>query len=209
MNVRAATKEDIRKVVEVHIAAFPGFFLTMLGKHFLHELYTAFLSRETGILRVAYDSNGVVLGFAAGTNKPNYFYSKLRKDKWFKFLIRALPSLIKNPALVVCKLYHALFYKGDTPTDLENSALLSSIAVSPEHGGKSIGKLLLRDYEEQIRNSGVPSLYLTTDKLGNEAVVGFYKRCNYEIESEFTQASGRNMLRLIKTFKYENFNDKQ
>lgn len=198
MKIRSAQLADIPSIVDVHIKSFEGFFLTLLGKYFLSELYEAFAFRDTGVLRVLCDEDGNVIGFAAGTVNPAKFYSGLRKDKAIFFLLKALPSLISNPILVIKKLWYALFYKGEKPFALSNSALLSSIAILPDLSGRSLGKKLLVDYEESVKSLGCVSLYLTTDMSGNDGVVTFYERNGYGVESEFLQADGRKMLTLFK-----------
>ena len=200
MHIRAAKLEDIHKIVEIHLKAFEGFFLSLLGKKFLTLLYKSFLIENYGILRVAHSHNNEVVGFAAGTHAPKIFFSSLRKSKWFLFFIAALPSILKNPIRVVKKLFSAMFYKGDSPKELEYFALLSSIAVLPGLSGKSIGKRLLSDFEEQISLVNVSNIYLTTDKFDNENVIRFYIQSGYYIDSEFNQSDGRQMLRLIKSF---------
>lgn len=201
MEVRQATESDIEAIVFIHIAAFQGFFLTLLGTSFLKSLYMAFLKREYGILRVAITEQDKVVGFAAGTSLPQSFFSQLRKEQWVSFLLKALPSLLIKPTLVIKKLYFALFYKGDKPATLSDVSLLSSIAVLPDLAGKSVGKLLISDFEAQVKVAGSRALYLTTDKVGNDKVVFFYERVGYQIECEFKQPSGREMLRLIKYLK--------
>lgn len=198
MLIRDALEKDISEVVDAHTKGFVGFFLTLLGRSFLSELYNAFAFRKYGILRVLCDENGNVVGFAAGTTKPAEFYQSLRRDKALLFLIKALPGLISNPYLVIKKLWYALFYKGEKPSNLANSALLSSIAVLPEMAGQSLGKKLLLDFEESVKTLGCDSLYLTTDKYGNDGVIAFYERNGYKISSEFIQADGREMLALFK-----------
>lgn len=198
MEVRQATENDIEAIITIHIDAFQGFFLTLLGRRFLKNLYMAFLKREYGILRVAITAKGEVVGFSAGTSLPQSFFSQLRKEQWISFLLKALPSLLKKPKIVIKKLYFALFYKGDKPTTLSNVSLLSSIAVSPNMAGQSIGKSLITDFEAQVKSAGSKALYLTTDKVGNDKVVFFYEKVGYQVECEFKQPSGREMLRLIK-----------
>ena len=200
MKIRPAQLDDISSIVDVHIKGFEGFFLTLLGKSFLSELYKAFAFREFGILRVLCDEDGKVIGFSAGTVNPAEFYHSLRKDKAILFLLKALPSLIGNPILVIKKLWYAFFYKGEKPLALSNSALLSSIAILPDLSGKSLGKKLLVDYEERVKCLGCVSLYLTTDMNENDGVVTFYERNGYGVESEFMQAGGRKMLTLFKKF---------
>ncbi len=197
MKIRPAQLEDISNIVDVHIEGFDGFFLTLLGRGFLSELYKAFAFRDNGVLRVLYDEDNII-GYAAGTVKPVEFYHCLRKDKAFSFFLKAIPSLIRNPYIVIKKLWYALFYKGEKPSSMSNAALLSSIAILPNSSGKSLGKKLLMDFEKSVKSLGCNSLYLTTDKFGNDRAIAFYERTGYEIESEFIQADGRKMLRLFK-----------
>ncbi|WP_233077976.1 GNAT family N-acetyltransferase [Rheinheimera soli] len=199
MDIRQATEADVEAIVSTHIVAFQGFFLTMLGPVFLKKMYSAFINQPNGLMRVAVDPERGIVGFAAGSVAPEVFFSVLRKKQWHGFLLAALPSILKNPAKVVKKLYYALFYKGDKPKTLKKNALLSSIAVCPDMSGKSIGKALLRDFELQVRQAGLDGLYLTTDKFGNDNVVAFYQKAGYQIENEFTQPDRRQMLRLVKS----------
>ena len=98
------------------------------------------------------------------------------------------------------KLYYAMFLKGDKQATSQQTALLSSIAVLPTMAGKSVGKALLADFKQQIMQAGVNCLYLSTDNQDNDAVVVFYIKASYHIESEFTQPDGSQMLRLTKPF---------
>lgn len=200
MIIRDATEGDLPEIVAVHQKAFDGFFLTRLGPAFLKELYNAFAFRAGGVLRVLCSEDGRVIGFAGGTVEPGSFFRSLKREKALAFVLRALPGLIKNPVLVLKKLWYAVFYKGEKPSTLSEAALLSSIGVVPEMAGQSLGKKLLADFEAVVGTKGVDSLFLTTDKCGNDNVVAFYLKSGYEVESEFVQADGRKMLRLIKTF---------
>lgn len=200
MYVREAKLIDISKVADIHIKAFEGFFLTILGKRFLVIMYTAFLLKKSGIMRVAVSDDDQVVGFAAGTSSPQSYFPSLRKEKWFSFLIAALPGLLKKPFFVIQKLFFAILYKGDAPAELKSAALLSSIAVMPNLSGQSLGKKLLADFEFQVIKDNVTSLYLITDKLGNDAVINFYQKAGYRIDGEFYQNGKRLMLRLIKFF---------
>jgi ribosomal protein S18 acetylase RimI-like enzyme len=198
MVIREATPADINAIVSTHINAFQGFFLTLLGAVFLRRLYSAYINQPGGLMRVAVDPQKGIVGFAAGTTTPETFFASLRKNQWLGFLLAAIPGVLKNPVTVTKKLYYALFYSGDKPIAMEKTALLSSIAVLPEMSGKKVGKALLADFEEKIRKSELNSLYLTTDKFGNDSVIAFYKKADYQIENEFTQPNGRQMLRLVK-----------
>lgn len=198
MNIRAATEVDIKSIVSVHLEAFPDFFLSKLGAGFLTELYNGFLFDDQGVLLVAVDESQGVVGFAAGAIAPDSFFRNLRRNRWFFFLLHALPALLRHPSLVFIKLYGALFYRGDTPDTLDGGALLSSIGVSPSVRGKSVGKELLVNFESTVFSKKSPFVYLTTDKLNNDHVNTFYRHCGYSVEGEFTQSGGRKMLRYLK-----------
>jgi len=198
MIVRDATEDDLVSIVFVHKNAFQGFFLTMLGEGFLVELYRAFAFRESGILRVICDDTGLVVGFAAGTTNPDVFYSKLKAECGFVFLLKMLPAMFRMPRLVFKKIWYAISYKGEKPKSLVDSGFLSSIAVNREFSGLNFGKMLLLDFEDQLLIKAISSVYLTTDKFNNSGVVQFYNRNGYSVESEFIQADGRCMLRLLK-----------
>ncbi|EGQ9501749.1 GNAT family N-acetyltransferase [Vibrio cholerae] len=199
MEIRNANYTDVERIVEIHINAFEGFFLTFLGPNFLHLLYTGFIDK--GLLRVAIvDSN--IVGFSAGTDKPEVFFSNLRREKWLLFFFAATPSLMKKPSLVIKKLYSATFYKGDSVERLNNSFLLSSLAVDPCVEGKGIGKHLLKDLDELLsKKKECQIIYLITDKNENSSVLSFYSKCGFSIESEFKQSRQREMLRLVKSIK--------
>ncbi len=208
MIIRDALLDDIPQIVKVHKFAFPGFFLTTLGDRFLNLLYEGFLLNKNGILRVVIVGNNLV-GFSAGTIAPEIFFTELRKVKWFGFLISAFPSLILNPSVVIKKLFNAVFYKGDTVDSLRGAALLSSIAVDPSCSGKSLGTSLLNDFEAQVKAiSELEQVYLITDKTGNDRVVSFYLKSNYNQDSEFCQSGNRIMLRFVKNIKLRGCNVK-
>ena len=198
ITIRHATKDDVGEIVKVHQSSFEGFFLTLLGTRFLAKLYLAFITHPTGILLVAENDDARLIGFAAGTTAPDEYFMELRRRSWLRFLLAAIPGIRRNPIRVIKKLYHAVFYKGDRPSTMSEVALLSSIAVLPEMAGKAVGKALLADFEQQVKLAELPAVFLTTDKFGNDNVVAFYQRDNYQIESEFTQPDGRQMLRLLK-----------
>lgn len=198
MKLRLANERDIDAVTSVHLAAFPGFFLTSLGRKFLSEMYRGFLKHPSGIFFVA-EEGGEVMGFAAGTSAPAVFFSELRRRRSLFFLMWALPALLRHPAVVIQKLLSAIFYRGDEPAALEAGALLSSIGVRPDVVGKSVGKKLLNYFENEAFSRGVDFIYLTTDEADNDRVNQFYKNNGYLVESTFRQGASRAMLRYIKS----------
>ena len=53
MAIRDARPEDIPTVVAVHLASFPGFFLSFLGPKFLALLYEGLIADPQGLVMVS------------------------------------------------------------------------------------------------------------------------------------------------------------
>jgi len=138
--IRSAKEKDIEQIVSVHMRAFEGFFLTLMGREFLEELYRSFAVEEDGTCIVAVAQDRVV-GFAAGTLYPERFFRKLRRKHWHTFLLRSLRVLFRRPFRTTRKLISALSYKGDQPRSHKEAALLSSIAVDPDFKVRKISIL--------------------------------------------------------------------
>lgn len=198
--LRIAIPDDVEGIVELHFAAFSGFFLTSLGKPFLIHLYSSFVSDEKGLCWVAED-NERIIGFVAGTPAPDEFFRTIKRTKLWKFAISALPGLLKNPGFVVKKCFSALAYKGEPIAGLSDAALLSSLAVDPIGLGKGIGRKLVETFCLEVSKEGVFSVYLTTDAEENDSVNRFYEKCGFFLEGSFLRTGNRTMNRWVKTMQ--------
>ena len=188
----------LNDVVEIHMEAFPGFFLTLLGKAFLTELYRGFIVSDSAVLLVNIDHDGSVQGFAAGAINPQLFFSNLRNTQFLSFLCASTKALLLNPIAVSKKLLAAVFYNGDTSNEIKGAALLSSIGVRRNSSGNGVGSTLLKCFENYLSINETSQVYLMTDKKGNDNVLEFYKKRGYEVESTIKKSDGRFMCRLIK-----------
>lgn len=197
MRIDHARPADIDAVVNLHIQAFPGFFLTSMGKGFLRELYAGFLSHPSGIFLVARHEKGVV-GFAAGTIQPVPFFEGLRRRRGMVFLLKAIPAILKNPLPVCRKLFYAVRYRGEASAPSSSGALLSSIGIAPSAVGTGVGGGLISAFEKEVLKQGVGSVYLTTDVRDNDRVNAFYAKHGYVITDRFKQSGRREMFRYRK-----------
>lgn len=180
----------------LHLEAFPGFFLTSLGRRFLRLLYAGFMSAPEAICLVAED-NGDTLGFAAGTVNPAGFFRRLLRQRALAFALAAFPGLVRNPLFAARKCLGALFYRGETPAGLPEAALLSSLAVSPAAQGRGVGQALVAAFVEDIRRRGGKTVYLTTDENENERTNRFYARCGFVLLDTFNRPGRRTMNRWV------------
>ena len=202
LGLRFATNNDVDTICQLHCDAFPGFFLTSLGSAFLRQLYRSFISEKSGCCLVAVDEGNVV-GFAAGTSVPDFFFPMIRKKRLFRFAWSALPGLLKNPIFVVRKCWSALSYKGEPVPNIGNAALLSSLAVSPSCAGRGIGAELVSAFGKEMKRSGATAMYLTTDAEENDQVNRFYEKCGFQLRDSFVRPGKRVMNRWVKNLESE------
>lgn len=197
--ITSLKEHDSRKLealVGLHLAAFPGFFLTQLGKPFLRLLYAGFIDHPAGVFIVGEEDQEIV-GFAAGTTQPDLFFKQLLRRNGLRFALAAIPGLLRNPLFVARKCFGALFYRGESLPDLKNAALLSSLAVAPEHSGKGIGKTLVQAFAEEAWARGCSAIYLTTDAAKNAQVNRFYEKCGFKLRDTLKRQGNRMMNRWV------------
>lgn len=178
IKVSAASAAKVSEIVDVHIHAFPGFFLTQLGPRFLSTFYTAFLKDASAVALVAKSEDGVVIGFAAGVVSPRGFYRRLLFRSGHALAFYGLLAAFRNRR-VLSRIFFAIWYRG--PIGLSPSgALLSSIAVLPNFSGRGVGHALVDSWVRFVRLRGVTECFLTTDAVNNDRVIRFYELCGWK-----------------------------
>jgi len=190
--------EHVPAAVEVHRHAFPGFFLSFLGPRFLREFYGSFLADAAGIGLVVEDDSGRVLGTVVGPLRPEGFFGRLVRRRWWALAAASLVSVLKRPSIAP-RLLRALVYRGDPPPGPPRS-LLSSVCVSPRAQGKGIGAALVRAWLHEARTRGSTGCYLTADADDNESTNRFYQGLGWTLESSFVTPQGRRMHRYVLDF---------
>ncbi len=202
---RVATTADIDAVVEVHLAAFPGFFLSMLGPAFLRAMYQAFLLSGGGIFVVG-EEGGLVRGFAVGAMKSAGRDRDLARRHAMRFLLSSIPGILRNPVKVGRRLLARLRSGGDEYQVPDCAATLRSIGVVPDMRGRRFADELLREFERRASTLGAKSVALTTDANDNARAIRFYLKNSYEIAGSFESGEGRAMLLMVKGLSPRNEN---
>jgi ribosomal protein S18 acetylase RimI-like enzyme len=187
VTIRPMLMADVGAVTAVHLAAFPGYFLSFLGPSFLRELYRAIVSDDEGIAFVAVDGDRLI-GFVAGTATGG-FYRRAARRRWFRFAVASTGALMRRPA-IVRRLVRALYAP---PAPSSQGAPLMSLAVGPNAQRTGTGKLLTRAFVAGARQRGASAVVLTTDRIGNDAVNGFYQAQGFTLASGFVTPEGRAM----------------
>jgi ribosomal protein S18 acetylase RimI-like enzyme len=178
---------DIGAVTTVHLAAFPGFFLSCLGPRFLRELYRAIVADKEGIAFVAVDDDHLI-GFVAGTADGG-FYRRAARRRWFRFAAASAGALLRKPS-IARRLFRALYAP---PATSSQGALLMSLAVDPDAQRSGAGTLLTRAFVAGAQRCGATAVILTTDKTANDSVNAFYRAQGFTLAAAFLTPEGRPM----------------
>src|SRR5581483_4754423 len=106
IRLRPMRAEDVPAVRQIHLRAFPRFFLSFLGPKFLSQLYAGIVEDESGIAIVAADGDAI-LGFVAGTTHTSGFYKRLISRRVVRFALASVGSVIRRPSILP-RLFRAL-----------------------------------------------------------------------------------------------------
>lgn len=187
------TRYLLEQIAKVHEEAFPGFFLTAMGHRFLEAYYGSVLAYEGGLLVVG-ESDGQIVGFAAGLGAPSGFYKFLR-GRAITFLIPIVLGVLRRPGLLsaaargfVRTRKQSIPVVGETG-DFE----LTSLAVRPSCGGRGWGRELVQEFCRRAVGSGANRVVLTTDAEGNDRVNRFYQDLGFISGARERRSDGRIM----------------
>jgi colanic acid biosynthesis glycosyl transferase WcaI len=192
--VRAARANDLARVAAAHEAAFPGFFLTLMGRPFLRAYYRMVLEYPKGILLVCEDESGV-FGFVAGCLEPEGFYRAMRARR-LAFVWPICLGVLAHPTTLPRVLANVRKVRGggDSPPPRPGAACeLTSIGVDPSASSRGAGQALARAFNAAAAAAGAGFVFLTTDAEGNDRVNAFYEKLGFTVDQRIEHAGGRAM----------------
>lgn len=189
--IRQMEMTDIPQVVKVHLASFPGFFLSFLGERFLALFYAGICRAQHGIGLVYLDDQEQPAGFAVGSADPRGFYSELLRRDWLRFGLASLSAIRKRPS-ILHPLLRAMRHPSEHPAG-EDVAGLFSMGVSPKLQGRGAGKVLISSFLDEAKRRGSRRVYLTTDQTNNDVANTFYSNLGFKVKRQFVTPEGRRM----------------
>lgn len=193
-DIRVMDISDVDEVVKIHIASFPGFFLTFLGEKFLQEFYRSALLDKNTIALVIY-AHGIQ-AFAVGTTQAAGLYKRLLQKYWWRFGLASMGAFLKRP-LILPRLLRA-FTMSRQEIQVANCATLISIAVAPYYQGQGQGKQLIKAFFQDAAQRGCKHVNLITDALDNDFANAFYCNVGFALYRSFITPEGRLMNEYIK-----------
>lgn len=187
-------REDLARVVAIHRAAFPNFFLSFLGPRFLRVFY-GFIAGE-GIAIVAL-TDGQLAGFVAGVANPRLFYRRLMKRRFARLVLAIVPIVLRHPS-TLARVSRRARQRTSAGNHEPAGAELMSLAVDPGQEHRGIGRALVAAFAGHLAASGERCLWLTTDAADNDRVIRFYESQGFLRSREFVTAEGRPMVELTR-----------
>jgi ribosomal protein S18 acetylase RimI-like enzyme len=182
----------ISQVVDIHDRAFKNFFLTTLGKAFLKQFYLSLAERSDVIARGYWDKQMQLVGFFVANYNHQGFYKRLCKQNFFRFFLPTFKVFLSRPRLLV-RLANSLSTSSRSH-GFEKYPYLMSICVDPAVQNKGLGKEMILDLMEILRQEGYDGLYLTTDAHENNSTNSFYIRAGFVKNESFLQ--GKRLMNL-------------
>lgn len=185
--VRPMTEVDVPRAVQIHVAAFPGFFLSFLGPRFLQLFYGEAVALGEIVMVASLD--GAVVGLVMGSRSPGRFFKAMLRRRLLGFALASAPAVLRRPS-VALRVARALLKPGQAAR-VEGTATLMSIAVGPEAQGYGAGKALVLAFIEAAARRGAVKVDLTTDKVDNERTNSFYRSLGFHVAREIVTPEER------------------
>lgn len=184
-------RETAARIAEVHIEAFPEFFLTKLGDNFLTELYFGYIEDSQSGLIVAENDDAEILGFVAYSKNYSEFFHGLLRRHILEFATSSIRATLKHPSF--SRRLLGAFHKSGEVKREEAYVELASIAVKPSEENKGLGSLLIQHLIGNIDFNDFAYISLETDAINNEAANKFYQKNGFRLAREYATAEGRQM----------------
>jgi len=183
---------EIDQVVAVHLAAFPGFFLSRMGSGFLRQYYMSTF-RYAGAIMLAAAHGETVVGFVSGFLAPSRFYREMR-SRWYRYLPPVLSAIARQPRLLATVASNVLrVRRAATDPEDPRHCELASIAVLPQARGSGLGRCLALAFLDRAWELGATRVRLTTDANDNSAANRFYQSLGFRLERAFVARDTRLM----------------
>lgn len=188
--VERREKELVRKVVQIHMDTFQGFFLTFMGRGFLRQMYSSYCAHEHSGLYVALDDEEPI-GFLAYSSDMSGLYRYMIRTKLIMFAWYSIGAFLRKPSVFI-RLIRA-FLKPSESKRTEKYVELSSIGVRPDDKSRGIGTQLIGRLVSDTDFNSCSYISLETDADNNEGANKFYQKNGFALERTYLTHEGRKM----------------
>ena len=189
INIHPMQPSDAKAVAKIHSDGIPQGFLSKLGLGFRATMYNGIATAPTSGVWVAVNEFHEVIGFISGTLHVGRCYRSVLLRKSIPMGIHALPSLLAPKTWRHA--FETLTYpnhkteRTDNP-DLEPSAELLSMAVTPKARGTGAAKRLCQVLEENLLDFGINGPYRVVTMAADPRSNAFYRKVGFQFIREFS-----------------------
>ena len=167
--IKVISKNEIDKIVNLHMQSLKDGLLYRLGKDALKVFYQELFADKDSFI-IAYCLNNKITGVAASSKDVEKVFDKIKKNNFFKLSYKIFAKSIKSPLLP----FQLLFSKYSNSLKPE----LVFLFVDPAQRGKKIGEKLVKATSLQFKKNGVHQ-YKITILSSNSKGIKFYERMGF------------------------------
>lgn len=188
--IKSTEKDVVKKVADIHIDTFKGFFLTFMGRGFLNHMYRSYCNHNGSGLLVAFDGENPV-GFLAYSENMSGLYKHMIKTRLVQFAWYSFGAFLRKPRIFM-RLVRA-FLKPSESKRKEEYVELSSLGVSPNTKRSGVGTALVDALKAKVDFDKFEYITLETDATNNDAANRFYLKNGFKRVREYETREHRRM----------------
>jgi len=200
--IREMTAEDLPAVAIAHMQAFPGSFITRMGKGASERYYRWQLEGPHDHFPIIAVMDGRVVGFCVGGISRGSLKGYLKKYKFYLAAQIALhPSIIFNAGFFGRSATAIRSFFGKDKMQDKNTCIpgvrresfgILAICVIPEAQGTGIAKELMVLSEAEAVRRGFSAMHLTVASENGRAI-RFYEKLGYSVKDAGLKRGGTFM----------------
>lgn len=204
IQIGSAKVEDLDRIVDAHMCAFPDYFLTRLGRSIVRRLYLEYLLCADGAICVTGRIDDSLKGFVVGTYPGGVNVGKMFYRRNFYRVVWAILFALLRADLVVwgglryrlCRIRGAVLAKfgkkvkagppkasAQGPSKGVRVGWLVSIATLPDARGQGLAVDMVAAFEKEQSFHGVNRVMLCAYR-DNARAIAFYKKMGYRQTNE-------------------------
>lgn len=190
LKIEKYDRHIVDEIVNIHLDTFTGFFLTFMGRGFLHQMYRSYLMHDESNILIA-SEEGNIVGFLAYSSNMSGLYKYMIKHRLVQFGWYSLGALFRNPKSFM-RLIRAFLKPNEAKRD-EEYVELASIGVRQDCKAKGIGSLMVQKLKDITDFQKYAYITLETDAINNESANRFYCKNGFLLIREYETHEGRKM----------------